>query len=467
MSLIGHNSGFECRDDLPDGLPRMETIRFHIRDVLEDLDALPLDVRGFYVTFLLRSFQRMEAFPADDEVGARAFGKIDIRTYRRLKAKCLEIGLLYQRASGRISTARFDAEITDYVVQYRNRQITALARETAKKKAQIRRVSEVIEQSLPKKVGLRPGKSSGEVWPNSEISIGEVSEKPNKNNESYITVGQRSTVSHLGAMHYSALSEEVSQKPNEINGGIPGVGQRNAVSGEKRGDLKEVSEKANEINVHDDAIQPRAPARTRSIYITNSSLVVTSEEEKIRSHQQQQLSGTVSARAGAVEQTPPPGTVAEFLARLGLSQDTVYQRLMDAGGKALSPLAIGLVQIAQVIAWLRQGCDFEADVLPAVRMVSLRAMQRRARPITSWAYFEGAVLDARNVRMAVPKASDPVPQVPTAASPMAERVAYYLAHNPNGRELLTRKGRAAAEADVAKMLAMIDERRSQEANHGK
>lgn len=464
MSLIGHNSGFECREDLPDGLPRMETIKFHIRDVLEDLDALPLDVRGFYVTFLLRSFQRMEAFPADDEVGARAFGKIDIRTYRRLKAKCLEIGLLYQRSSGRISTARFDAEITDYVVQYRNRQITALARETAKKKAQIRRVSEVIEQSLPKKVGLKSGKSSGEVWPNSEISIGEVSEKSNKNNEPYITVGQRITPSYTGAMHYSALSKEVSQKSNEINGGIPGVGQRNAVSDEKREDLKEVSEKANEINVHDDVVQPRASARPRSIYISNSELVVTSVKEVLN---QPPTSESRTAREGAVEQMPPPGTVAEFLSGLGLNQDTVYQRLMDAGGKALSPIAIGLVQISLPIAWLRQGCDFEADVLPAIRLLSAQIVKSKARQISSWNYFNRAVLDARNARLNMPKASDPVPQAPTSASPMAERVAYYLAHNPNGRELLTRKGRAAAEADVAKMLAMIDERRSQGVTHGK
>lgn len=463
--MIGHNSGIECREDLPDGIPRMETIKFHIRDVLEDLDALPLDVRGFYVTFLLRSFQRMEAFPSDDEVGARAFGKIDIRTYRRLKAKCLEIGLLYQRASGRISTARFDAEITDYVVQYRNRQITALARETAKKKAQIRRVSEAMVPSNPKKVGWPPLKSSGEVWPNSQISIGEVSKKPNKNKEPYITVGQRSTVSHLGATHYSALSGEVSQKPNEINGGIPGVGQRNALSDEKRGDLKEVSEKANEINVHDDAIQPRASARPRIRKISNSELVVTSEEEKKLNHPP--TSESRAARAGAVEQTPQPGTVAEFLAGLGLNQDTVYQRLVDAGGKALSPIAIGLVQISLPIAWLRQGCDFEADVLPAVRLLSAQIVKSKGRQVSSWNYFNRAVLDARNARMNMPKASDPVPQAPTASSPMAERVAYYLAHNPNGRELLTRKGRAAAEADVAKMLTMIDERRLQGANHGK
>jgi uncharacterized protein YdaU (DUF1376 family) len=67
----------------------------------------------------------------------------------------------------------------------------------------------------------------------------------------------------------------------------------------------------------------------------------------------------------------------------------------------------------RIAAWLAAGCDLEADVLPIIRA---RTAQARASPITTWSYFERAVIDARDRRLAMPPPPDPArfQTVPTA-----------------------------------------------------
>ena len=473
--MIGHNS-LGPDDDLPEGLPRLEIAKIEIRGILEDLDRLPLDLRGAYVTFLFKMYQHMEAFPNDDRAGAIAFGRVDIRTYRRVKDELVKLGLLYRRPSGRLSTFRFDDAIKEYVVQYRNRQTAALDRES-RLKDQKRAQFAKIERELPKNFP----KTSTELRPNFgailKIENVEVSQKPNEINVTPATVGQCMTPTVVGCNTVSdkkgVLSGEVSRKSSEINGTPTTVGQRVTSSDAERaqnGVLSgKVVEKSEQNQQNDSTVgQCMTDGIARgldNIYInTLTSLPFTSLNSKlIISHplQNSEPRARAGADSGAMPTKPAPGTVAEFLAQMGLNQNTIYERLLEAGGEALSPTAIGLVQVALPIAWLRQGCDFEADVLPAVRSVAVRAVKTKHRLISSWSYFERAVLEARNNRLAIPKTPDAptTPQAPPPSAPMAERVAYYLKHNPNGRELLARRGRAAAEAETAKMFELVDQQR--------
>lgn len=71
--------------------------------------------------------------------------------------------------------------------------------------------------------------------------------------------------------------------------------------------------------------------------------------------------------------------------------------LRDAAGAALDPTSTGLMVLDRPLAWAEAGCDFEQDVLPAIRAAAARASPGSIR---SWKYFDQAVADAKARRLA-------------------------------------------------------------------
>lgn len=188
---VGHNGyfSFEQRSDLPPDLPKLHYFKCYHQDLLDDLLKMPLEERGFYITALLTMYKEMEALPADDKMASLTMGgAMDIRQYRRMKQKLIERGLMYIRPSGRVSNRRFEAEICEYVTEFKNRREAAIEREAKK------RLAPVAERSfggLPPEVRQKSGRSPGEVREKSPGSPAEVhgdfSKNINKNNEATTT----------------------------------------------------------------------------------------------------------------------------------------------------------------------------------------------------------------------------------------------------------------------------------------
>jgi DNA-binding MarR family transcriptional regulator len=73
-------------------------------------------------------------------------------------------------------------------------------------------------------------------------------------------------------------------------------------------------------------------------------------------------------------------------------------RCLAAGGPGLCPASrAAIISTADVIdAWLREGIDLEADILPTI---AKRTTQIRISPIRTWAYFTDAVQATRQARL--------------------------------------------------------------------
>lgn len=131
---MGHNGGFtfDSRSDIPSDVPRMFFFKFGIQDVLDDILRMPKEERGVYLTALIVMYKEMEGLPADDKMAAMSLG-LDVREWRHIKPKLIARGVLYERPSGRISNRRFEAEISAYVMEYKNRREAAIERERKRK----------------------------------------------------------------------------------------------------------------------------------------------------------------------------------------------------------------------------------------------------------------------------------------------------------------------------------------------
>lgn len=116
------------------------------------------------------------------------------------------------------------------------------------------------------------------------------------------------------------------------------------------------------------------------------------------------------------------------------SLESQRQQMLDAGGAALHP-EIDLQPMSEAIRWANGGCDFEQDVLPAIRAVAEGCVRRHAKPIRSWSYFADAVFEAKNRRLApAPAVSAPQRGPPSApAETIATRMLREMeANNASG-----------------------------------
>lgn len=156
MSTLKHNRG---PDDDEDG--KMRWVRINVTEILEGIEGLSWEQRGYYVTALFKMYARMGGIPNADYDGARAMS-CDVRFFRRLRDQLLAAGKFYVE-DGLLKNKRVEKEITSYVIEHRRRQRAALEREEAKRRtAGLQRTSDRL---LP------------DFSPNSPRSPGEVSEK--------------------------------------------------------------------------------------------------------------------------------------------------------------------------------------------------------------------------------------------------------------------------------------------------
>ena len=137
--MMGHNGGppiFETVHDLPSDMPKMHYFKCDIQALRKAIFDKPLDIRGAYISVLVALYEHQEPLPSEDGMAMLRCGIKDARLWRRVKGTLIELGLIYQRPSGRLSNPRFEEEITAYVTEFRNRQIAAIERE---KKAKVAR----------------------------------------------------------------------------------------------------------------------------------------------------------------------------------------------------------------------------------------------------------------------------------------------------------------------------------------
>lgn len=105
---------------------------------------------------------------------------------------------------------------------------------------------------------------------------------------------------------------------------------------------------------------------------------------------------------------PEPEPEAKKTTLLNGREAELYEALGDHANQR----AIGcFMALSEPINWLNSGCDMDADILPTIR--SLSAKRQR---ITSWKFFDAAVFEARDRRLAPPP-----PVQPRQAAPPQQR----------------------------------------------
>ncbi len=72
--------------------------------------------------------------------------------------------------------------------------------------------------------------------------------------------------------------------------------------------------------------------------------------------------------------------------------------MTQAAGEALDDTSPATHMPSEILAWLKAGCDFDHDILPAIKVHCAR---RKPRSVRSWAYFTQIVSDARERRVSV------------------------------------------------------------------
>lgn len=88
----------------------------------------------------------------------------------------------------------------------------------------------------------------------------------------------------------------------------------------------------------------------------------------------------------------------------------VSDACIEAIGDAKDPLAVGLLSVAEPLSWISQGADLDLDVLPAIRALAARQVQRGGT-ISGWNYFAKAVAANKANRSAgLPAAEAPKPK---------------------------------------------------------
>lgn len=114
-----------------------------------------------------------------------------------------------------------------------------------------------------------------------------------------------------------------------------------------------------------------------------------------------------AAGARPPEPRPPPPAPQPAPTLPPIDFDRVKAALFAAGGAALDPTAVALEMLAEPRRWLAEGCDLEADIVPAVAALAGRIRAENAPPVRSWRYFAGAVADARARRLRPLPQGDP------------------------------------------------------------
>jgi uncharacterized protein YdaU (DUF1376 family) len=128
MSETNHNGGPPLDIDA-----KMRWVRINLSDVLEGIEGLSWEQRGFYLTLLFKMYARQGSLPADDKQGAAALG-CNPRTFRLHRDALLAAGKIYIDGD-RIKNSRVEREIADFCREVKRRRDAALEREQRRRNA--------------------------------------------------------------------------------------------------------------------------------------------------------------------------------------------------------------------------------------------------------------------------------------------------------------------------------------------
>jgi uncharacterized protein YdaU (DUF1376 family) len=129
--MLGHNGGPDINEQDDDGPIRIRVIRIHINDWRASTLGLSCEEEGFFWRFNLLLYDRMGVLTDDDNMNARSLS-MDVRSYRRLKARLVALGKI-RIEEGRLSHPRIIREIEMYVAEYKRRSLAARIREQKKR----------------------------------------------------------------------------------------------------------------------------------------------------------------------------------------------------------------------------------------------------------------------------------------------------------------------------------------------
>jgi uncharacterized protein YdaU (DUF1376 family) len=186
LQRIGHNGGPDIdEEDAQDSPLRIRVIRIHINDWVASTRGLSCEEEGFFWRFNLLLYDRMGVLVDDDQSNARALS-LDVRAYRRLKARLVTLGKI-KVDENKLSHPRVVREIENYLAEYKRRSQAAMEREERRR-----------ESRLQEKIAR-----------NSTGSSPEVQEK---------SAGCSPEVGRMFSAHQPELSDDIFEKPNNING---------------------------------------------------------------------------------------------------------------------------------------------------------------------------------------------------------------------------------------------------------
>jgi uncharacterized protein YdaU (DUF1376 family) len=116
-------------------VPKMHVVRVHINDWASATRGFSLDEEGFYWRFTILLYDKMGDLADNDANNARSLS-LDIRVYKKMKARMLALGKIYI-ADGRISNSRVEREINSYLREFKRRSEAARVREEKKRENEI------------------------------------------------------------------------------------------------------------------------------------------------------------------------------------------------------------------------------------------------------------------------------------------------------------------------------------------
>jgi len=112
---------------------KMRWVRVNISDILEGMEGLSWEQRGFYCTTLFKMYARQNGIPFDDKAGSAIIG-CNPRTFRLHRDCLLSRGKLYLD-DGVLRNSRVEREIADFCREVKRRRDAALEREKRRREA--------------------------------------------------------------------------------------------------------------------------------------------------------------------------------------------------------------------------------------------------------------------------------------------------------------------------------------------
>jgi uncharacterized protein YdaU (DUF1376 family) len=112
---------------------KMRWVRVNISDILEGMEGLTWEQRGFYCTALFKMYARQDGIPFDDRAGSSVVG-CNPRTFRCHRDALLSRGKFYVDA-GTLRNSRVEREIAEFCREVKRRRDAALEREKRRREA--------------------------------------------------------------------------------------------------------------------------------------------------------------------------------------------------------------------------------------------------------------------------------------------------------------------------------------------